>query len=143
MVAGYSLSSASGDVSGTSNGSNDYWIVKLNSNGGIVWDALIGGSGMDLARSIQQSTDGGYVVAGYSNSSASGDVSGTSNGITDYWIFKLDSNGGIVWNTLIGGSAIEIAWSMQQTADGGYVVAGYSYSSASGDVSGTSNGAND
>ena len=124
-------------------GNNDYWIVKLDSNGGIVWETLIGGSSGDFARSIQQTADGGYVVAGYTISSASGDVSDTTNGDEDYWIVKLDSNGGIVWNTLIGGISTDIALSIQQTADGGYIVAGYSDSSASGDVSGTSNGSYD
>ena len=108
IVAGQSLSSASGDVSGTSKGANDYWIVKLDSNGGIIWDTLIGGSGDDIAYSIQLTADGGYVVAGSSTSSTSGDVSGTSNGANDYWIVKLDSNGGIIWDTLIGGSGDEI-----------------------------------
>ena len=67
-------------------------------------NTLIGGSGDDIAYNIQQTADGGYVVAGSSTSSTSGDVSGTSNGANDYWIVKLDSNGGIIWNTLIGGS---------------------------------------
>ena len=64
---------------------NDYWIVKLNSNGGIVWETLIGGSGNDYAKNIKQTADGGYIVVGDSFSSASGDVSGTTNGNIDYW----------------------------------------------------------
>ena len=143
IVAGFSTSSANGDVSGMNNGGFDSWIVKLDSNGGIDWDTLIGGSSTEVARSIQQTADGGYIVAGYSSSSASGDVSGTNNGGIDYWIVKLDSNGGIVWDTLIGGNGTEISESIQQTADGGYIVAGYSTSSANGDVSGTNNGNDD
>ena len=72
------------------------WIVKLDSNGGIIWDTLIGGSAIDIAYSIQQTGDGGYVVAGRSTSSTSGDVSGTSNGFVDNWIVTLDSNGNII-----------------------------------------------
>ena len=74
----------------------DYWIVRLDSNGGIVWDTLIGGSSTDEAFSIQQTADGGYIVAGYSGSSASGDVTGTSNGGSDYWIVTLNSDGNII-----------------------------------------------
>ena len=74
---------------------------------------------------------------------ASGDVTGTIHGLTDYWVVKLDSAGNIVWQKLLGGSGNELAWSVQQTGDGGYIVAGWSASSASGDVTGTNHGGND
>jgi hypothetical protein len=139
-VAGYSSSSATGDVSGTNNGAFDYWIVKLNSGGGIEWDTLLGGSSDDVALSIAQTSDGGYIVAGHSSSSATGDLSGTNNGSNDYWIVKLNSGGGIEWDTLLGGSSSDVALSIAQTSDGRYIVAGYSESSATGDGSGTTNG---
>jgi hypothetical protein len=140
VVAGYSNSSASGDVSGMNSGQPDYWIVKLNSGGGIEWDTLLGGSSEEEAYSIAQTSDGGYIVAGYSASSASGDVSGVNNGEWDYWIVKLNSGGGIEWDTLLGGSYSEAPSGIAQTSDSGYIVAGYSFSSASGDVTGTNNG---
>jgi hypothetical protein len=143
IVGGYSTSSDSGDVSGINNGNYDYWIVKLNSSGGIEWDTLMGGFNGDYAQSISQTSDGGYIVGGYSNSSASGDVSGTNNGATDYWIVKLNSGGGIEWDALLGGNGEDAAWSIFQTSDGNYIVAGYSTSSANGDVSGITNGGND
>ena len=143
IVAGYSSSFTSGDVTGTNHGGFDYWIIKLDSLGNISWDKLLGGSGNDLAYSIQQTADGGYIVAGYSESSASGDVTDTNHGLKDYWIIKLDSLGEITWDKLLGGSSYDQASSIQQTADGGYIVAGYSGSSASGDVTGTNHGSDD
>ncbi|MFA5620118.1 MAG: T9SS type A sorting domain-containing protein [Weeksellaceae bacterium] len=93
----------------------------------------MGGSGFDWATSIQQTTDGGYIVAGYSDSN-DGDVTG-NHGWLDYWVVKLDSTGNIQWQKSLGGSNNDFAYSIQQTTDGGYVVAGYSDSN-DGDVSG-------
>ena len=143
IVAGYSLSSANGDVTGINHGNVDYWIVKLNGLGNIVWQKLIGGSSNEYAISVQQTTDGGYIIAGYSNSSANGDVTGTNHGGYDYWIVKLDLNGVILWNKLIGGTGNERAQCVQQTTDGGYIVAGYSSSSSNGDVTGINHGLDD
>jgi hypothetical protein len=144
IVAGSTLSSASGDVTGTNHGVDfDYWIVKLDALGNIIWNKLLGGNDLDVLSGIQQTTDGGYIVAGTSASSANGDVSGTNHGITgtgDCWIIKLDAAGNITWNKLLGGSADDVATSIQQTTDGGYIVAGYSSSSASGNVTAANHG---
>ncbi len=131
IVAGYSYSD-DGDVSGN-NGSYDYWVVKLDGSGTIVWQKSLGGSGYDEAYSVQQTSDGGYIVAGYANSD-DGDVSG-NHGNADYWVVKLNGSGNIVWQKPLGGSGSEVAYSVQQTADGGYIVAGLSESN-DGDVSG-------
>jgi hypothetical protein len=143
ILAGYSLSSANGDVTGANHGLNDYWIVKLNAAGAISWNKLLGGTGNEYATSVQQTTDGGYIVAGYSTSSANGNVTGVNHGLKDYWILKLDALGNITWNKLLGGNNDEVAYSILQTTDGGYVVAGTSRSSANGDVTATNHGLND
>jgi len=138
IVAGYSKSN-DGDVSGN-HGSYDYWVVKLNSAGDIEWQKSLGGSSSDWAHSIQQTSDGGFIVAGYSKSN-DGDVSG-HHGSThpdsltyDYWVVKLNSAGDIVWQKSLGGSSSDLTHSIQQTSDGGFIVAGYSKSN-DGDVSG-------
>lgn len=131
IVAGYSESDDV-DVS-ENNGLNDYWILKLDSTGNIVWEGSYGGNGYDKANSIQTTDDGGFIVAGSSNSDA-GDVSG-NNGYYDYWIVKLDSLGMIEWEGNYGGSDEDYANSIQVTDDGGYVVAGHSRSD-DGDVTG-------
>ena len=92
----------------------------------------LGGSNSDGANSIQQTTDGGYIVAGYANSN-DGNASG-NHGSSDYWIVKLNSNGILVWQKCLGGSGSDIANSIQQTADGGHIVAGQTDSN-DGDVS--------
>ena len=108
--------------------------MKLDGSGNIVWNKLLGGANFEVAKSIVQTTDGGYIVAGYSLSTATGDVTGTTHGGYDFWIVRLDGSGNIVWNKLLGGSLFEYAYSIQQTTDGGYIVAGYSSTLANGDV---------
>lgn len=124
IIAGYS-ESTDGDVTGN-HGFYDYWIVKLNVNGDILWQKSFGGSNYDYAESIQETADGGFIVAGYSNSQ-NGDLNG-NNGFDDYWILKLTSTGTIVWQKNFGGSSFDQATSVNQTKDGGYIVAGYSRS---------------
>jgi hypothetical protein len=131
IVAGYSTSTDD-DVTGN-HGGGDYWVVKLDADGEIQWQKCLGGSGWEEARSIQQTTDGGYIVVGGSGSS-DGDVTG-NHGRGDYWVVKLDAGGEIQWQKCLGGSHGDSATSIQQTADGGYIVAGGS-DSTDGDVTG-------
>ena len=138
IVAGWS-SSIDGDVTGN-HGGNDYWVVKLNSSGTIAWQKSFGGSNDDYAYSIQQTNDGGYIVAGWSRSN-DGDVTGhygTTN-YYDYWVVKLNSTGTIEWQKSLGGSDHDYAYSIWQTTDGGYIVTGRSYSN-DGDVTGNHGG---
>ena len=88
-------------------------------------------SSYEEAYSIQQTTDGGYIVAGHSNSN-DGDLTG-NNGYPDYWLVKLDASGNITWQKSLGGTSYDRAYSIQQTSDGGYIVAGHSNSN-DGDV---------
>lgn len=129
IVCGHAAS-ADGDLDGNQ-GSNDYWIVKLTSAGDIDWKKSYGGSGDDQAYCIQVTSDGGFIVAGYS-SSTDGDVSG-NNGGEDFWVLKLNSTGDKEWEDSYGGAQDEEAFTVLQTTDGDYVVAGVSYS-ADGDV---------
>jgi len=99
----------------------------------IAWQKSLGGSGVDFARSIKQTPDGGYIVAGSSNSN-DGDVTGNHGG-SDYWIVKLSSSGAIQWQKSIGGSGDDWIANIELTSDGGYIVDGSSYSN-DGDVSG-------
>ena len=146
IIAGYSTSSVSGDVVSINHGGNDYWIVKLDGSGNMVWNTLLGGNLDELAYSIRQATDGNYIISGYSTSSANGNVTGTNHsiGLRECWIVKLDATGNpIIWNKLLGGSGDEVAYSIVPTTDGGYIMAGYSNSAATGDVSGVNNGGQD
>ena len=99
----------------------------------IEWQKSLGGSGYEGANSIEQTSDGGYIVAGITESN-DGDVTG-NNGGYDYWIVKLDNTGNITWQKTLGGTLVDNAKSIQQTTDGGYIVAGTSQSN-DGDVTG-------
>ncbi|MEN6342770.1 MAG: hypothetical protein ABFC89_09450, partial [Methanospirillum sp.] len=143
ILFGYSQSSTSGDVTGTNHGSDDYWVVKLSGTGATQWQQLLGGSGRDSGQSVQQTLDGGYILFGYSQSSASGDITGSNHGGIDYWVVKLDGTGAIQWQTLLGGSSSDEGTAIRQTPDGGYILVGYSESSASGNVLGTNHGGYD
>ena len=127
IVAGNS-GSLDGDVTGHHGGIavDDYWVVKLDSLGNLLWEKSLGGSAVDQARDVKQLNDGGYVVLGTSASS-DGDVS-ANYGNWDYWVVKIDSNGTIEWDKNLGGSSIETAWSIKQTIDNGFIIAGQSYS---------------
>ncbi len=137
IVAGYTNSN-DGDVSGIHGSgsgtySDDYWIIKLSAEGNIEWQKALGGSGYEISNAIQQTMDGGYIVAGYTSSN-DGDVSG-NHGISDIWIVKLSAVGNIEWQKALGGTDNDQGYAIQQTTDGGYIVAGYT-SSIDGDVSG-------
>ncbi|MBK7887443.1 MAG: T9SS type A sorting domain-containing protein [Bacteroidetes bacterium] len=132
ILGGESTSNISGDKSENSLGLKDYWVVKIDSVGNILWQNTIGGNDNDILTSIQQTTDGGYILGGYSISDISGDKTENSFGIWDYWIVKTDSLGNIQWQNTIGGSAGDKLNSVQQTSDGGYILGGYSESNISG-----------
>ena len=135
IVAGHSNSTNS-DINGQ-HVNSDMWVVKLHANGDLDWQNSLGGSNIDVAYSIQQTNDGGYIVAG-SSSSTDGDVTGNHGG-RDMWVVKLFANGNLDWQKSLGGSNTDIAESIRQTNDGGYIVAGSSYSN-NGDVSGNHGG---
>jgi len=116
VVAGYNKSYTYGN--------NDFAIYKLDSSGSKVWFKHYGGTGHDYGRSIQQTTDGGYIVTGETYS--------YSYGSTDYGIYKLDSNGNKVWFKHYGGTDGDYSESIKQISGGGYIIAGYTYSFSHG-----------
>ncbi len=116
-VAGYTRSYGAGN--------HDFWVIKLDSRGNKLWNKTFGGSADDRAYSLIQTTDGGYAVAGYTESYGAGGA--------DFWLIKLDSRGNKVWDKTFGGSDRDYALSLIQTTDGGYAVAGYTESYGAGD----------
>jgi hypothetical protein len=146
VVVGKTVSN-DGDVSGWHTGKTmwgsttyDVWVVMLSSGGAIRWQKCLGGSGEDAAYSIIQTNDGGFLIAGNTNSH-DGDVTGCHAGTdrgentSDAWVVKLDRSGKIKWQKCLGGSGGELAVSIIQTIDNGYAFTG-SASSKDGDVSG-------
>ena len=96
-------------------GNRDVWILKLNAAGGVQWQKTLGSAQFDQANSVQTTSDGGYVVAADTSFGA---------GSFDVWILKLDISGNTTWQQTYGGAGADSASSVQQTSDGGYVVAG-------------------
>jgi hypothetical protein len=112
-----------------SRGNMDYWIVKLNKEGAVEWQKTYGGQYSDTLRSLEQTSDNGYVLAGYSNSPISGDKTESGKGVGDYWILKIDDKGVIQWQKTYGGDGDDQPYVIHQTKDGGYIVGGNSNSS--------------
>jgi len=133
ILGGHSNSNISGDKTENSNGFNDFWVVKLNDTGTIQWQNTIGGFFDDFLRQIQQTADGGYLLGGFSNSNVSGDKTEKTTGLTDFWVVKLDALGAVQWQNTIGGIDVDNLISLEKTAEGGYILGGYSYSNISGD----------
>lgn len=133
MVAGFTFSS-DGDVS-EFHGVVDYWILKINSNGDLLWEKTLGGSDGEVAYDIMETSDGNFVVAG-KTSSLDGDVLGFHIPYyygDDYWIVKLNPEGEILWSKCYGGYAYDIPGSIMETKEGNYVIAGYT-NSIDGDI---------
>ncbi len=115
IVAGYTLSYVA-------LGSTAPWVLKLDADGNVVWQKLYEVSyPANGARSVQQTNDGGYIVAGYTN--AYYWFAGESFG--DVWVLKLDAAGNVAWQRTYGVNSREEAYSVHLTPDGGYVVAGF------------------
>ncbi len=123
--------SIDGDILNHFGVGSDFWVVKTNNIGNIEWSKCYGGSDVDESFSIQQTSDGGYILCGLTSSS-DGDVTGYHNN-WDYWILKIDNIGSFQWQKCIGGSGGELASSVKQTSDGGFIVAGGTGSS-DGDI---------
>lgn len=149
----------------TADNNRDMWVLKLDSDGKIQWQKTYGGPGWDIAHDIQQTSDGGYIVVGYSsfgsalvlklNPSGGIEWQKTYGGFDGYgysikqtqdggyvftgsfyrldrgddiWVVKLDPSGNIEWQKTYGGSRVDVAYSIEQTSEGDYILAGYTNS---------------
>lgn len=132
IVAGYSTA-ADGDVMGKN--VNDYWILKLKTDGTIAWQKNFGSDGDESANSIRQTTDGGYIILGRTRYSPNGVIDNHNPGTSDFWIVKTDNIGNLLWEKCFGGGSFDDPAAIKQTADGGYITVGSTFSNDA-DVSG-------
>ncbi|MEK6853048.1 MAG: hypothetical protein AABX59_04160, partial [Nanoarchaeota archaeon] len=98
----------------------DVYLIKTDSLGNKLWEKTFGGNGYDSGNSVQQTSDGGYVIAGRTSSLGSGSY--------DFYLIKTDSQGNKQWEKVFGGSGSDSASSIKQISDGGYILAGWTSS---------------
>jgi len=110
IVAGYTQSYGAG--------ATDLWLIKTDASGNAIWNKTIGGPSDDFGVSIQQTSDGGYIIAGYS---------------AEVWLVKTDASGNKSWDKSFGGAGFEQSYSVRQTSDSGYIIAGYTTSFGAGE----------
>ena len=110
VLAGYTHSYGAGGF--------DVWMIKTDDTGSKLWDETFGGGAWDQADCVQQTMDGGYIIAGMTRSGVFGAF------WEDVWLIKTDASGEEQWNKDFGGDAIDHGRSVQQTADGGYIIVG-------------------
>ena len=108
ILTGFTASYGAGDL--------DVWLIKTDANGNELWSKVFGGVAYDGAFSVRQTSDGGYILSGATKSYGAGDA--------DFWLLKTDSSGNESWNKTFGSTGNDWAWSVHQTSDGGYVIAG-------------------
>ncbi|MEP7171434.1 MAG: T9SS type A sorting domain-containing protein, partial [Bacteroidota bacterium] len=147
ILGGLSVSGISGDKTqanwDTSETTYDYWIVKIDSLGNKQWDKRFGGIAEEFFWSVRQTTDGGYIVGGGSNSGINGDKTQLNWGQEDFWVVKTDSSGNKQWDKRYGGTGSEELQSLIQLGDSCFLFAGVSDSPISGDKSSPSQGQSD
>jgi hypothetical protein len=115
-IAGYTKSFGAGEA--------DVYVVKLDATGNLQWTKTIGGPESEEGNSLIQTSDGGYAIAGYTESFGSGG--------DDVYVVKLDAKGNLQWTKTIGGPGDEVGFSLIQTSDGGYAITGYTSSFGGG-----------
>ena len=118
---GYAIAGSTGSFGA---GGWDFWLVKTDAAGNMEWNQTYGGTDHDEARSVVETSDGGYALAGIT---CSFDVAGG-----DFWLVKTDSAGNALWNQTYGGTNWDWAWSVVETGDGGYALAGSTWSFGAG-----------
>ncbi|HHY84921.1 MAG TPA: hypothetical protein GYA07_05230, partial [Verrucomicrobia bacterium] len=132
ILAGVSTSGTTGNKTSEPFGNEDVWVIRTDSNGNKLWEKSFGGNGRDGAHAVEVLPDGGFIVGGYSASTNSGNKTSANYGMADFWVIRLDSEGNKLWERSFGGDRDDQMLDLVVLPDGGFALAGYSYSRATG-----------
>jgi hypothetical protein len=124
VMVGYSESS-NFDVN-DNHGSYDYWVVKINVTGDLIWKKSYGGSELDQAYGIVKNLNNTYLITGTSNS-MDGDIS-LNKGANDVWVINIDDNGALLWEKSFGGSGFDTSNSIRMISNGNFLISGHTRS---------------
>ncbi|MEZ4959698.1 MAG: gliding motility-associated C-terminal domain-containing protein [Saprospiraceae bacterium] len=128
LLAGHSSSGAGFEKSENSRGGQDYWLIRIDLLGNVIWDKTIGGDGDDILNDAEIAFGGGFILAGWSASNISFDKTKPLFGKNDYWIVKVDDGGNIVWQETYGGTDEDVCHDILPTVEGNYLLSGHSVS---------------
>ncbi len=128
IMGGWAESGVSGNKTTENFGDRDCWVVKTDADGEIEWQTSVGGDQDDYIFTLHQLADGGYIFGGFSESGISGNKTEDSLGGMDYFVFKLDASGELVWQNTIGGSGEDRLHAILELEDGSFICGGTSES---------------
>ncbi len=135
LLAGTSVSPVSGTKTAAPKGWMDYYVIRINAQGDIIWDRTFGGDKKDELTSAILTSSGDILLAGHSTSGISGDKSEANRGDADYWIVMIDPDGNKLWDRTYGGDGDDFLKQVIEAPGGGYVLGGISFSGMSGEKS--------
>ena len=130
LLGGYSNSPKSGDKTDDNIGIGDYWVIKIDNIGTLIWQKTIGGNLDDDLFVLTPTQDGNFILAGNSNSSSSNSKSKANGSGTDYWVVKMDTEGGISWQETYNFGKSDILNSVVENPDGTLLLGGFAQSEA-------------